>query len=335
MSKKLQAFLLTLICLFAFALPLTIPSGTIPENFRAELEDEIWSEEEAFESSSLLGLLLPGASAEEALEPLPIDFSKGRKPNPAKFTDTGYEDESITVKLETQENSGVVWRIAYVTISDASQLRTATAGTLLSNRVALVSSMAEKNEAVIAINADFMSNNPTKTSFEYRMGEKVRAKYNRTKDLLITDEQGDLHIFTAESQKEGVAQLQADGHTIVNAFTFGPALVINEERQTIPEKYGYNPKGREPRMAIGQMDKLSYVLVLAEGRTKDSQGVTLQELADFMFDLGCAQAFNLDGGNSATMVFNGGYYQDKTKKNERSQSDILYFATLVDPKSWE
>lgn len=335
MSKKAQASLLILILAFAMMLPVVIPSGTIPEDIRTKMEDELWAQDETTETSKLFQWLVPSAMAEEALEPLPMDFSKGRKPNPANFSETGYQDESITVKLETRETDGIIWRIAYVTISDPSQLRTATAGTLRSNRVALVSSMAEKNDAVIAINADFMSNNPTKTSFEYRMGEKVRAKYNNSKDLLITDENGDLHIFQAEKQKEGVAQLQKDGHQIINAFTFGPALVINEERQTIPEKYGYNPKGREPRMAIGQMDKLSYVLVLAEGRTKDSQGVTMQELADFMFDLGCSQAFNLDGGNSATMVFNGGYYQDKTKKNERSQSDILYFATLVDPKSWE
>ena len=132
-----------------------------------------------------------------------------------------------------------------------------------------------------------------------------------------------------------MAQLQKDGHRIINAFTFGPALVIDEELQTIPQKYGYNPHGREPRMAIGQMDKLSYVLVLAEGRTEDSQGVTQQELADFMFGLGCSQAFNFDGGNSATMVFNGGYFQDKSRENERAQSDMLYFATLVGKESKE
>ena len=87
-------------------------------------------------------------------------------------------------------------------------------------------------------------------------------------------------------------------------------------------------------MAIGQVDTLSYVLVLAEGRTNNSEGVTHQELADFMFDLGCLEAFNLDGGNTATMVYNGGYYQQKSVNNERPQSDIIYFATAVDPSTW-
>lgn len=88
-------------------------------------------------------------------------------------------------------------------------------------------------------------------------------------------------------------------------------------------------------MAIGQTGPLSYVLVLAEGRNKDSEGVTHQELADFMFDLGCVEAFNLDGGNTATMVFNDGYYQTgRSSTNERAQSDCIYFATTVDPATW-
>ena len=97
----------------------------------------------------------------------------------------------------------------------------------------------------------------------------------------------------------------------------------------LDKDYGYNPHGDEPRMAIGQIAPLDYVLVLAEGRSKDSRGVNHEELAGFMFDLGCMQAFNLDGGNSATMVFNGGFYQDKTRDNERAQSDMIYFASAV------
>lgn len=335
MKKSTKTLLIAFILLFSLMMPLAIPSGTVPEDIRAALEQEMWADEDYPEGAALLHALFPAARAEDALSPLPMDFSAGRKPNPALFTDAGYEDESISVKLETREENGVVWRIAYVTVADASQLRTATAGSLRSSRVALISSMAEKNNAVIAINADYLSNNPTKTSYEYRMGEKVRAKFNPAKDLLITDENGDFHIYTGKAQKDGVAQLQKDGHRIINAFTFGPALVVNEELQTIPKNYGYNPNGREPRMAIGQMDRLSYVLVLAEGRTEESQGVTQQQLADFMFALGCSQAFNLDGGNSATMVFNGGYYQQKVKENERAQSDMIYFASLVDPKGWE
>ena len=124
--------------------------------------------------------------------------------------------------------------------------------------------------------------------------------------------------------------LQDAGHDIVNAFTFGPALVKDDILLELDDSYGYNPHGKEPRMAIGQTGPLQYVLVLAEGRNKDAQGVTHQEIATFMYQIGCKQAFNFDGGNSATMVFNETYYQEKTVSNERAQSDMLYFATLTD-----
>ena len=87
-------------------------------------------------------------------------------------------------------------------------------------------------------------------------------------------------------------------------------------------------------MAIGQTGTLSYVLVMAEGRNKNSEGVTQQQMADFMGVLGCVQAFNLDGGNSAEMVFNNAFYGSRTG-NERDQSDIIYFATAVDPAEWK
>lgn len=322
MKRSTRLILLILALLLVLSLPLYIPSGAMLDSQRDRMMDELPDE------GGWRHLLLPRASAEEAFSPLPIDFSPGPVPSPAGFSDSGYEDASITLRLETREEEGVVWRLAFVEIKDASQLRTATAGKPGSSRVALISSMARKHNAIIATNANYLSNDPVKTSFEYRMGEKIRSKPNRKKDLLITDEQGDLHVFVLSKQEEIDAFVQ-DGHQIINAFTFGPALVKDGEKLTLDTSYGYNPKGREPRLAFGQLDKLSYVLALAEGRTKDSQGVTHQELQDYMHSLGCVQAFNFDGGNSGTMVYRDGYYQQKSAANERAQSDMLYFATLI------
>ncbi len=331
MNSKTRLVCITLAAIFVLSLPFFLSSGALLDDERNRLMDE-----SPYEGARLIDLLIAKAHAQETapeLAPLPLDFSAGPRPNPAAYSESGYEDASISLKLETQPQDGVVWRIGYVTISDPSQLRTAVAGKLGSSRVAMISSMAEKFNAVTAINANYMSNEPEKKSFEYRMGEKVRAKYNKVKDLLITDENGDFHVFV-QSRKEEVQAFLNDGHTIVNAFTFGPALIKDSVLLDLDPNYSYNPHGREPRMAIGQLDKLSYVIVLAEGRTQDSQGVTHIELADFMYALGCQQAFNFDGGNSGTFVFNGGYYQDKSLSNERAQSDMLYFATLVAPEGW-
>ena len=330
--KRSTKLILALLCaLMILALPFTVSSGAMLGNVKFDLTEEMDEGEDGWEA--LLNLLIPSANAEEAAYALPVDFSAGMTPNPAGFTESGYQDDSITLTLEQREENGVNYCIALVTVKSATQLRTATAGSLKSTKVANITSMAKKNNAIIAINADYFANNPTKTSFEYRMGEKIRAKANKTKDILIIDENGDFHLFV-KSDADKMKEFNASGLTIVNAFTFGPALVIDGETQAIDKDYGYNPNGREPRMAIGQTGPLSYALVMAEGRTKGSEGVTQQEMADFMSALGCTQAFNLDGGNSATMVFNGEFYGSRTG-NERAQSDMIYFASAVDPASWQ
>ena len=332
MSKKTCTLLVALTLLMSLALPFLVPSGALLGHEAARLEEENWQEEDGEEESAgLLDWLLPRAKAESAAA-LPLDFSPGKAPDASKFTDSGYEDDSIQVALETLEQDGVVWRIARVSVKHPSQLRTGIAGTPRSLRYGLISDMAKNQNAVIAINANYLTDQPEKKTFEYRMGEKIRAKSNRTKDLLIIDENGDFHLYMQFNNEKVIKDMKAKDRQIINAFTFGPALVQDSQLLKLNDKYGYNPHGDEPRMAIGQMGPLSYVLVLAEGRSSNSKGVTHKELASFMKELGCVHAFNLDGGNSATMVFNGSYYQSgRTVSNERAQSDFLYFASAIAP----
>ena len=332
MNRYTRSLFLVLSFVFILSLPFLIPSGAMLDSERNRLYDSLDIEDALSknESKSILDYFISKARAQNiSLDPLPQDFSSGRMPDKDAYTAEGYSDDSITLQLQTLEEEGELWRIARVRISHPSQLRTGLAGKPGSSRVALISSMAKKNHAIIAINANYLANDPVKTSFEYRMGERIRAKYNQTKDLLIIDENADFHVFV-KSDKDEVVAFQQAGHEIVNAFTFGPALVKDGILLELDSNYGYNPHGKEPRMAIGQTGPLEYVLVLAEGRSQDAQGVTHQNLAAFMYQIGCQQAFNFDGGNSATMVFNESYYQEKTVSNERAQSDMLYFATLID-----
>ena len=87
--------------------------------------------------------------------------------------------------------------------------------------------------------------------------------------------------------------------------------------------------GSNPRTAIGMVEPLHYILVVSDGRTDESEGLTLDELAEVMADYGCTQAYNLDGGGSSTMVFNGTVINNPTSsgrsEKERSVSDIVYF----------
>ena len=83
-----------------------------------------------------------------------------------------------------------------------------------------------------------------------------------------------------------------------------------------------------PRTAIGKLAENHYVFVVSDGRTNKSTGLTLYELANFMKELGCTEAYNLDGGGSSTMYFNGNVINNPTTNgnriSERSVSDIVY-----------
>lgn len=70
------------------------------------------------------------------------------------------------------------------------------------------------------------------------------------------------------------------------------------------------------------------MVVTVDGRIDDSEGVTLQTLAGFMAQLGCEQAYNLDGGNSSALVFHNELLSIKNVE-ERSLNDIIYFASAT------
>ena len=275
---------------------------------------------------------------------LPVDFSAGCAPNPAAYTETGYKDDSIEVTTEEVEEDGVIWHVCRVKIASPTQLRTGIYNPEKpkSNRTDRLSTMAKRYNAVIAINGDYYSKDPGKTTFEIRQATVIRANTNRYKDVMIIDEQGDFHFIAANpelSSKKYAAWFQDQisaftaEHEIINAFTFGPILVQDGEVQTKEFDYGYNPNGKEPRSAIGQTGPLSYVLVVAEGRG-ESTGTSQHQMAEFMAKIGCRQAFNLDGGNSAEIVFGEQMFRGQGG-NERPQSDFIYFATAVPEESWK
>lgn len=278
----------------------------------------------------LLTMLVPAALAEETVscEPLPTDLTTiPHKADPALFTETGYEDPTLSVTMEHIWVDDARYNVARVKISDPSQLRTGLASAN-AKRTNKVSAISRNHNAVVAIGGDYFS----KDSYGYvvRMGEVFRKKPIKQRDMLLIDANGDFHILKNSDSEQLQALLTGDV-AMPNVFNFGPALVIDGGLQEMPKDYKYNIDGNEPRCAIGQVGPLEYLLVVVDGRdAADSKGCTAKELAQFMFDQGCQQAYNLDGGNSALMYFGGANFSQKSEKAERSVSDIIYFATLVD-----
>ena len=99
----------------------------------------------------------------------------------------------------------------------------------------------------------------------------------------------------------------------VLAFAVAAVLSINAAGAAslvvdgaLPERYDTDVSGKNPRTAIGQRADGSYVAVAVDGRLPGySEGMTIEELAQYMLNLGCVTAYNLDGGMTSCMYFNG------------------------------
>ena len=363
MKMPVRILLILLCAVLIIALPFAVSAP----NMLYEVKTELMNEEDYDDEIDFGRIFVSAACAEDAEEViededldsgevsvhtsryvLPIDFSPAPVPKAECYTEDGYEDETIRVKMEHREFDELTMiHIAYIQIADASQLRTGVykPEKLASSKGYPVQTISKKYNPVIAINGDNYTNDPKKTTFEYRMGQVIRSGGNRKKDILIIDDQGDFHLYIQSKglekgkNKNGKTVWMnaedweaANGRKLVNAFTFGPALVKDGELQTIDEEYGYNPHGREPRAAIGQTDTLSYVLVIVEvkgDRFSGKCGLSQDKLAELMFELGCRQAFNLDGGNSAELVFGDKIYRGMPSGSERDITDIIYFATAL------
>ena len=75
-------------------------------------------------------------------------------------------------------------------------------------------------------------------------------------------------------------------------------------------------------------EEVAIVTADSDGRTSESQGLSLKQLAEFMKELNVTTAYNLDGGGSSSMYFNGQIINKPTTNGrniqEREVSDIVY-----------
>ena len=114
-----------------------------------------------------------------------------------------------------------------------------------------------------------------------------------------------------------------------HVWTFGPGLIKDGKiAVTVNQEITSGHRVNNPRTAIGIIDKNHYIFMVSDGRTSKSEGLSLYEMAEYLLELGCTTAYNLDGGGSSTMIFNGKLINKPThtgyKIEERKVSDIVY-----------
>ena len=243
----------------------------------------------------------------------------------ATVTDTIYSDDNISVTLTEKTVSNTQVYIADVTVSSSEYLKTAFAQNTYGNNVtAKTSETAANNNAILAVNGDYYGANTT--GYVIRNGVVYR-------DTVREDSSnGDLAIYKDGSFKiiyedqVSADQLVKDG--VVNLLAFGPSLVENGEIVVDTNSEVGQSMSSNPRTAIGIIDENHYIIIVSDGRTSESEGLSLYQMAEIMKSYGVKTAYNLDGGGSSTLYFTGQVINKPTTNgntiSERSVSDIVY-----------
>lgn len=238
-------------------------------------------------------------------------------------TDTSYKDDNIEINITTTRVNDTTVYIADIQLSSADYLKTALAqGTYGTNVTEKTSSIASDNNAIFAINGDYYGANST--GYVIKNGQLYRDT-TRSSDYedLVMYANG---TFDTIDESDTTAQQLLDSG-VVNTFTFGPTLVKNGQIAVSTSDEVGRAMADNPRTAIGVIDDLHYIVVVSDGRTSESSGLTLYELAEVMQSNGATMAYNLDGGGSSTMYFNGQVVNKPTTNgeiSERAVSDIVY-----------
>ncbi len=237
-------------------------------------------------------------------------------------TDTTYTDANISVQLSTYRLADTTVYVADVRLTSPDYLLTAFADSTYGRNITeTTSSMAETVNAILAINGDYYG--AQRAGYVIRNGVLYRSASGGGEDLVIWRDGSFSVIREDEISAE---ELLAQGAW--NVLSFGPALVENGELTVSVNDEVGRAMASNPRTAIGVIDDLHYLFVVSDGRTSESEGLSLYELAEFLQSLGAKTAYNLDGGGSSSMVFLGELVNNPTsggrKSSERSVSDIVY-----------
>lgn len=243
----------------------------------------------------------------------------------AQVTDTSYSDGNISVNLTEKTVNETQVYVADITLSSSDYLKTALAqNSYGTNVTAKTSVTAAENNAILAVNGDYYGANSS--GYVIRNGVVYRDSVREDAS------NGDLAIYKDGSFKiiyedqVSADQLVQDG--VVNLLAFGPSLVENGEISVDTNTEVGQAMSSNPRTAIGIINENHYIIVVSDGRTAESKGLSLYQMAEVMKSYGVKTAYNLDGGGSSTLYFNGQVINKPTtggsKISERAVSDIVY-----------
>lgn len=170
--------------------------------------------------------------------------------------------------------------------------------------------VARKNQTVLAISADYAQiRYPAKDNSVGIIIRDGKVFSNKTKkasyrgfpnlDVLALYPDGRMEVY--DSNEHTAEEYLEMG--VTTTLSFGPWL-IRDGMMNPDNVDGFN-KANNPRVAIGMVEPGHTFAMMLEGRHKGSHGASLSFLANRLMEKGCVVAFNLDGGQTACILFMG------------------------------
>ena len=274
---------------------------------------------EQIETSMLDSTLSPSTEPSPTPVPQPGDFSATF---PDYDTSAGidalfsYQDDDKRIVVYNGKVDDATYYVADVWIRNILFYKTAFAKGTFARYVADTTvNIAQENGAIVAISGDYYG--ARNSGFVVRNGVLYRDSVS-----------SDVCVLYADGTMESYYQNQFDVEAAIDrgayqSWCFGPKLLDNGK---IPDSYRLNDiSNRHPRAAIGYFEPGHYCLVVIDGRQGDySRGMTFEQMSRLFISLGCVDAYNLDGGQTAVMVFQGEIV-NRPYNNGRPVSDIIYF----------
>ena len=238
-------------------------------------------------------------------------------------TANSYSDGNISITLTEYRKYDTTIYVADVQITSVSTLKTAFADSSYGRNITeKTSDIAEDVNAILAVNGDFYG--AQESGYVIRNGVLYRDTAAEDRQDLVIYEDGSFEVI---EESEVTAQELLDKGAW-QVLSFGPGLVEDGEIAVSENEEVGKAMASNPRTALGVTEDGHYLFVVSDGRISESEGLSLYEMAEFMQSLGVVTAYNLDGGGSSTMYFNGEVVNNPTTSGrsikERSVSDIVY-----------
>ena len=264
----------------------------------------------------------PVVQAEESSQIQTLSCTLGKEEQAAEITENSYDDGTLRVEISSYRVEDTTVYVADLYTEDPKALLAAFSQNSYGRNITAVSSKtAEQVGAVLAVNGDNYGSR--EKGYVIRNGVLYRESPAGDQEDLVIWSDGSFSIIR-ESEVSARELLEAGAWQV---FSFGPGLLENRQILVDEKDEVDRAKASNPRTALGQIGEGHYVLVVSDGRTDESEGLSLWELAAFLRELGVQTAYNLDGGGSSTMVFLGSVVNQPVGgrgSGQRAVTDIVY-----------